>query len=128
MNKGEKMDLFHIPFKSVKQFILRIPQHRIQGENNTVKRICFSENVKKAINASPCGGNIIKGMLICRTIVTPIVHMYVCNTKDNPEIQFIQLDVVYNRYHVRDAEFTREWWALGIPKMKHFIFYRNIFS
>ena len=110
--------LVHVSFEEVKSFIPRVPQERAKGENKTVKRICFSEGIEKAMNAIPLGGYALRGMLKSKR-VTPILHVYFCIVSDNPDVRFVPPETVQMKYHVLDAESMREWWALDIPKLEH---------
>lgn len=110
--------LVHVSFDEVKSFVPRVPKERAKGENKTVKRICFSESIEKAVNAIPNGGYALRGMLR-RKEVTPLLHVYFCIVSDNPDVRFIPPETVQKKYNVPDAESTREWWALDIPKLEH---------
>jgi hypothetical protein len=111
--------LIHVSFEEVKEFIPRIPKERIKGENKTVKRICFSDSIEKAINAVPNGGYALRGMFRYKTKITPIIHAYFCFKQENPNVRFVSPETVYKKYHVLDAESLCEWWALDTPKMEH---------
>lgn len=43
----------HISFDIVNEFIPRVPRQRCLGEDETVPRICVTEDILNAVNAVP---------------------------------------------------------------------------
>ena len=60
--------LWHVSFDKVPEgrFIPRVPENRItQGEyieDDTIKRVCFSNSIENCLNAMPCGGFAALGL------------------------------------------------------------------
>ncbi|MGE4353545.1 MAG: hypothetical protein AB7D36_05625, partial [Oscillospiraceae bacterium] len=77
--------LWHASFDPVVQLTPRIPESRSPWEDATTPRICFSENIEKALTAMPKGGNALRGMLKCREKVTPLLYAFCCDADEFPD-------------------------------------------
>jgi hypothetical protein len=99
--------MIHVSFDLVDEFIPRVPKHRCEGENNTIKRICVAPSIIEALNAIPQAGLVVRNM---KSLGLPvIIHCYYLKADkvmSNDEVQ----------KYVPDAEFTREMWILEKPK------------
>lgn len=99
--------MIHVSFDLVDEFIPRVPKHRCEGENNTIKRICVAPSIIEALNAIPQAGLVVRNM---KSLGLPvIIHCYYLKADKvmrNDEVQ----------KYVPDAEFTREMWILEKPK------------
>lgn len=99
--------MIHVSFDLVDEFIPRVPKHRCEGENNTIKRICVEPSIIEALNAIPQAGLVVRNM---KSLGLPvIIHCYYLKADkvmSNDEVQ----------KYVPDAEFTREMWILEKPK------------
>lgn len=111
--------LYHVSFDPVKKFDLRVPKSRCPGEDKKTPRICFSERMELAVSSMPQGGQALRGMLNLKGMITPILHCYMCADWEQPHGTFLPPDKIKNK--VGDAEGTREWWAIKIPKVNHVI-------
>lgn len=107
--------LYHCSFETVKRFVPRIPTFRAPGENGSIKRICLSESIEQAVTAMSEGGNALLGMLLCKEIFPPILHIYECKRGK----KFIPPEKLEEKSLVGDASATREWWALESPHFHH---------
>ncbi len=112
--------LYHVSFDPIEKFELRIPKNRCPNEDETVPRICFSERLNLAVSSMPQGGQALRGMLKLnkksKKIITPILHCYMCAEWEQPGV-FLPPEQIKDK--VGDAEGTREWWAIKIPKLNH---------
>jgi hypothetical protein len=54
---------YHISLVPVEKFEPRIPIVTYETEDRTIKRICVSSNLQKALQAAPQMGNILKAFL-----------------------------------------------------------------
>lgn len=99
--------MIHVSFDLVDEFIPRVPKHRCEGENNTIKRICVAPSIIEALNAIPQAWLVVRNM---KSLGLPvIIHCYYLKADkvmSNDEVQ----------KYVPDAEFTREMWILEKPK------------
>jgi len=111
--------LWHVSFDPVDKFIPRVPESRASFEDSVTPRICFSEHIKDAITAMPQGGIALRGMLKCKSKITPLLYAYVCDANEHPD-SFIPPEIVQGKYGVLDAEHNREWWAIAQinPKLR----------
>jgi hypothetical protein len=123
VSRGDTMHiLYHVSFDPVEEFILRIPKNRCPGEDDVTPRICFAEGLHLAVSSMPQGGQALRGMLEfnekykVKTKITPILHCYMCREWEQPGV-FLPPEQIKDK--VGDAEGTREWWAIKIPKVNH---------
>jgi len=116
--------LYHVSFDPVENFKLRIPKDRCPNEDNTIPRICFSERLHLAVSSMPQGGQALRGLLEfnekykVKRKITPILHCYMCSEWEQPGV-FLPPEQIKDK--VGDAEGTREWWAIKIPKLNHVV-------
>lgn len=133
-NKEEDFTLYHVSLSPVHQFVLRVPATRSKGENDTIKRICFSDDIVRAVNAIPEFGNIVKFFL--ELGVDPHIWIYTlrkeqygllaCKTEclKKGVARCIQkgiypvLDFLAVSSYVPDAVATHEHWLLSEPHME----------
>lgn len=68
-------------------------------------------------------GGALSGLLkLSRLLpIKPILHLYYCATRENKKIEFVPPEILQAKHNVSDAHWTKEWWTLQIPKMKHVV-------
>lgn len=101
------MSLIHVSFDRVDEFIPRVPKNKADGENNTIPRICVTNDIVRAICALPNGGLVLHKMSLLK--LPTIIHVY-----------YLKADKVMpteevSKY-VPDALSSGEMWILEKPK------------
>lgn len=101
------MNLVHVSFEIIDEFIPRIPKDRADGEDNTIPRICVTTDIVRAINALPNGSLVLHKMRVLK--LPTIIHVY-----------YLKADKVMSNEevakHVPDALSSGEMWILEKPK------------
>lgn len=98
------MQLFHVSLdlsNKTKLFEPRIPNHMYIGENNTIKRICFSNSVENCMKA------IHLPLFKSGTKFIAYTTLFDYNDK-----YLIHPDELYNKNYVKDAKANCEYWYL----------------
>lgn len=130
------MNLLHVSFEPVEEFIPRIPEERHIDEDQSIPRICLSDDIRLALRAMPHAGTYIKFFLARKR--NPIFYVYrlspekighivprkqnlrrainYCSSKD----KYAVLDELWVSDYVLDARHTHEHWLLAKPDMKDF--------
>lgn len=113
--------LWHVSFDKVPEgrFMPRIPENRInQGEyieNDTIKRVCFSNSIENCINAMPCGGFAALGLNeMKKRDYSPIFYGYPLFLDGEREV----LEPSEVKKYVYDAEFNKEYWLTSEIQIK----------
>lgn len=97
--------LCHCSFEPVEKFVPRIPSQRCPTEDDTIPRICVSENIKYCINAIPQGVEVLQYMQ--KLEMPMIVHVYYF-----AEECYEPMDIVG---YVPDAVVSHEHWIMTKP-------------
>lgn len=98
--------MVHVSFDVVSEFIPRVPQNRISGEDAVTKRICVAPDILSALRALPRAGDTIQTML---TLNMPVViHAYYLESE-----HYLYTNEIKDL--VPDAEITGEMWILQRP-------------
>lgn len=98
------MELFHISMdikEKTKLFVPRIPERIYNGENNTIKRICFSDTVHGCMKA------IYVPLFKPETKIMVYRKLFDFNDKN-----LIHPNEIYNKGYVKDAKANHEYWYL----------------
>lgn len=105
------MKLYHVSKRldDVEQFAPRIPENRIEREDDTVKRICVSKSVGGCLSAVPDGGSELEQYLF-DTGGFVQVFVFDTHTLGLSEEEVIPPDVLYQKGWVEDAVATGEHW------------------
>ena len=119
--------LYHVSFERVDRFTPRIPQCRLRWEDALTPRICFSDSVKRCINAKPSGAKCLAAMIAFanrlpsgRQGVDPAVVLHLYVVEDQGEGAFLTPEQLAACHGVLDAQSTGEHWALATPAhMEH---------
>lgn len=114
--------LYHISLEDVSHFSPRIPPVRLDNEDNSTKRICFSESIEGALSAIEGSIKLYSGMLILaeKYNCPPILHIYSINEDDVGSKYIINNEIVSTK--VVDAFRTKEVWVtrdININEMEH---------
>ena len=64
----------HVSFDVVDTFKPRVPKSRIEGEDDTIPRICVSNRILDCVNAMPSGPETIQAMQ--QLGLPAIIHAY----------------------------------------------------
>lgn len=101
------MNLIHVSFDRVDEFIPRVPKDRADGEDSTIPRICVTNDIVRAICALPNGGLVLHKMSLLK--LPTIIHVY-----------YLKADKVMSceevSKYVPDALSSGEMWILEKPK------------
>ena len=98
------MELFHISMdikEKIKLFTPRIPERIYDGENNTIKRICFSDTVINCMKA-----------IYVPLFTTGSKIMIYKKSFDYNDKYLIHPEEIYNKGYVKDAKANHEYWYL----------------
>lgn len=117
------MILYHVSYKPIKNFILRVPKHRLADEDNTTPRICCSTTIENCIMAKP---GQTEFLYLCMEHNLPcILYVYEFNVKsDDPNV--IVPTQLQESNAVPDAEILQEYWLCNkIPEFKEYVFKVN---
>jgi hypothetical protein len=110
--------LHHVSFDPINEFVLRVPDTCAPQEDNKTPRVCLSEYVNTAIQAMPHGGRALRGMLLMRNKITPLLNLYV--TAYDGQCGFVPPNELMKKHGVCDAVMNSEWWAIDtVPKLEH---------
>ena len=109
--------LYHVSFEQVKDgiFYPRIPGQRLEGEDNTTKRICFSKSINGCLSAIPDGYTLTHGAkcLSEKHMANPILYVYMLNEKSVDSKNIIAPHQLAEKGLVPDAVFTGEHWVIN---------------
>ena len=99
--------LIHVSFDEAASFTLRVPEHRLPGEDSTTGRICVTDSIPHSIAATP---GIIKIVIHCCEIgYEPILHVYEITPAK-------RADVIRDTSElVPDGKRNHEMWLVGEP-------------
>lgn len=92
----------------IKEFEPRIPDCRMMGENEDIKRICLSKTIEGCINAAPWGHD----QLVYRK-ENEVFRLYSFNDRKIPKENKLCSRELYHRGYVDDAVYTKEIWVLN---------------
>lgn len=101
------MHLYHVSFEEIESFTPRIPKWRCEGEDHTIDRICFSDEMSRCLASIPEAGNIMHAM---RSMgYDPTLYVYTLDTSLLPEEAIWDYRKVSE--YVPDAMGTHEYWV-----------------
>lgn len=146
------MKLYHVSSdisdfrKTVKKFIPRIPELRVSGENETINRICFSDDIRKCLVAMPeykddgpyIGGNTTLGIGMRSTIqnrfgIPALFSVYELDTENIKEEHILTPQEINEKGYVFDSLKNSEYWIVNekiqlrkIETIRYIDFYENI--
>lgn len=94
-------------------FIQRIPKQRLETEDNSIKRICFSSSLRTCLSAIPGGIQIIKNLiyLSLEFHVAPLLYVYILDETLLPQENVMYPEQV--KKYVVDAALTEEHWIIN---------------
>lgn len=107
------MTLYHVSFQPVSLFVPRIPETRAPGENETIKRICFSDSILHALHAIPNAGDILDYFINQENI--PLI-LYVYSMESDQLADSDWMDWKQVKAYVPDAILTKECWVMRSMK------------
>lgn len=109
--------LYHVSIERVinNNFCPRIPKDRIDGENDSIKRICFSKKIKKCITAMPNGIRKIENLILLeRTTGLPaIAYIYEIDDKNIAKKNLVSSASLVKNKLVPDAQINQEVWVVN---------------
>lgn len=95
-----------------KKFIPRIPECKMDLENGTIKRICFSDSILGCLRALPEDGNGV-GSKANQRLKRGVPIVYDVYIIDSEEIKNIYTPkYLYEKGYVNDSLITNEYWIL----------------
>lgn len=103
------MTLYHVSFQPVSLFVPRIPETRAPGENETIKRICFSDSILHALHAIPNAGDILD-YFINQENIPLILYVYSMESDQLADSDWMDWEQV--KAYVPDAILTKECWVM----------------
>lgn len=105
----------HVSFDVVDTFKPRVPKSRIEGEDDTIPRICVSNRILDCVNAMPSGPETIQAMQ--QLGLPAIIHAY-----------YMQAQEIWNTeaiiQYVPDARCYDESWVRTVPTHVHRVDYQ----
>jgi hypothetical protein len=109
--------LFHVSFNYLdkRDFTLRVPSHRLDGEDDRTGRISFAETLEGCFNSMPDGASALRGMIKGATEEwkRPLFFVYMVVVSDRNKDGFVTpYELKYN-HGVKDADVNREHWAVN---------------
>ena len=119
--------LYHVDIlgdeNEIKEFFPRIPKCRIEGEDNTIKRICVSKNIEGCLGATSWGQKINRNIKEFQ-----VLRVYVFDIKDIKKDNLILDKDLYERGLVLDAKIYNECWIVNQSIKPCKVFYISINS
>lgn len=103
------MTLYHVSFQPVPLFVPRIPETRAPGENDTIKRICFSDSILHALHAIPNAGDILDYFINQENIP---LFLYIYSMESDQLADSDWMDWKQVEEYVPDAMLTKECWVM----------------
>ena len=106
--------LYHVSLESIENFKLRIPKYRLEGEDKTTKRICFSKTIEGAFSAIPHGSEVLAGLFKIKETcdISPIFHVYILDSRNIKKVDIVDSEQLYSSRQTLDAILTEEVWVL----------------
>lgn len=104
------MRLLHLSYDAIEKFELRVPTHRIEEEDSSVRRICLSTSIESAINAKPGRAELLK-IALDRDFALAF-YLYIPEAKED---DVIPPHILAQEYGVLDAELNHEYWLTHVP-------------
>lgn len=114
-----------------KRFIPRTPQLRCLGENDNLKRICFSDDIRKCLNAMSDGcmwgyyitenlrkkplGYGIKGQMQDRFKIPALFDVFELDTNNIGKYNILNPLELYRKEYVKDCLENSEYWIMDKP-------------
>lgn len=92
----------------IKEFIPRIPESRMEGENAKIPRICLAKTIEGCINAAPWGYSQISYRNL-----NEVFRLYSFDESKIPVNNIWDTRTIYNCGYVDDAKYTKEVWVLN---------------
>lgn len=109
--------LYHVSVERVKDdlFYPRIPEIRIDGEDDTIKRICFSKKIEKCITTMPNGVHKMKNLILFENEfnIPAIAYIYSIDEETIDRKNKISSSTLVRRNLVRDAIVNQETWIIN---------------
>ncbi|MDF2881300.1 MAG: hypothetical protein K0R54_1857 [Clostridiaceae bacterium] len=107
--------LYHFSVRKVKKFYPRIPKCRIEGEDKTIKRICFSTNINRALTTMPSGVLKAKNLIqFEKSLNFPsIIYLYSLDENSISKENLINSASLVRRNLVPDALMGKEVWVIN---------------
>lgn len=92
----------------IEEFIPRVPESRMIGENASIPRICLSKTIEGCINATPWGYSQI-------SYRSPyeVFRLYSFDETKIPINNILDTRAIYNCGYVDDVIFTKEVWIMN---------------
>lgn len=91
----------------IKEFVPRVPESRMEGEDGKIPRICLSKTIEGCINAAPWGYSQIS-----YRHPHEVFRLYSFDETKIPVNNILDTRAIYNCGYVDDAIFTKEIWVL----------------
>lgn len=110
------MKLYHLSFDVegplTRTFVPRVPEIKMGDENSSIRRICFSHNVLGCINAIPEVDKCLDRTWDEKSTSSKAV-LFCIDTKDFPDVRFLESQELYEQGLVPDAIVNQEYWCLS---------------
>lgn len=105
------MILYHITQKLLQEpsFTPRIPKNRIQGEDDSIERVCVSDSIEGCLSSMPRGGKNLHETI---DATNGVYRLFRINTEKLgiEEENILTPETLYNRNLVIDSILTGEYW------------------
>lgn len=107
--------LFSVSFEDIEEHYPRIPKNRIEGEDSTQKRICFTTDVKRGITAMPNGILSMRNLLNFwwESNIPPIFYIYSIDEKTIDKKNIVSTRTLARKKLVPDANIGKEVWVIN---------------
>lgn len=100
------MLLYHVSYDHLTGFQLRVPRHRVPGEDAMTPRICLTTSIERCINAKPF---MAQALYLAREIGAPMaLYIYQFQSEDVPDGKLLPPDQI----PVPDSQQNQEYWLL----------------
>lgn len=112
--------VFHVSYDQIRNFTLRVPHHRLYGEDNITGRICVATSVENCINAKAGQASALELAVGNKLPLALFVYEAEVNRND-----LIFPCVLQRDYGVSDAIMNQEYWLMKVPEFTERICFVN---
>lgn len=109
--------LYHVSEQRIRQFTPRIPKNRIDGEDASIKRICFSDSLEGCIGSMPRGTLIAQNLVYLEQEyeVPALLYVYQLDETTIPKENLLSPRKLSVKNLVPDAIPNGEHWVINQP-------------
>lgn len=115
--KDKEGILYHVSVERIagNRLWQRIPKDRAEGEDKTMKRICFAKTLEGCITAMPNGVKVARNLSLCELHMglPAILHIYSIKRSDIPDENIKDSNYLLENNLVPDADETGEVWVVN---------------